>query len=69
MQCLDKDGKPTDFEHVDMQTLSKINDFIGMFKALFRGNGKVVLVISGGNICDIEVTTRTAIKRDPAISQ
>ena len=52
------------YEHLDGQALLMLNNIIGSLKSLSHGNGRIVLIISGGNICDLETTTRVAIKHE-----
>lgn len=64
MHCCDTGEIPAvRFEHVDTQTVSMLNDILGMFKHLFRGNGRITLIVSGGHVEDFETQTRTPNKR------
>ena len=56
----------TDFEHQairlehlnDMNTLQRLNDLVGALKSkVFRGNGKITLVYTGGNVPRFEFET------------
>lgn len=64
MHCVDTgELQAIRYEHLDMQTVGRLNDFIGMFKHLFHGNGRIVLTVSGGYVEDFETQTKTPNRR------
>ena len=64
MHCVDTgELQAVRFEHTDTETISQVNAIIGMFKQLFRGNGRVTLIVSGGHVEDFEIQTRKPNKQ------
>jgi len=66
MHCCDTGGEhpAVRLEHVDVQSMSLLNEIIGSIKRVFHGNGKITLILNGGTVANIETQTRTAVKRD-----
>lgn len=64
MQCSET-GKQeaVRLEHLNTGDVDQVNKILGMFKQLFRGNGRLTLVMSGGTITDFETQTKTPNER------
>ena len=64
MHCCDTGEQPAvRLEHIDVPSISLLNEIIGSIKRVYHGNGRVTLVLNGGNICDIETQTKSPVKR------
>jgi len=60
MHCSDTGSqKVVHFEHLDTNTGEHLNNIIGMIKHLFHGNGRITLIMSGGNVSEFETSTKT----------
>jgi hypothetical protein len=42
-------------EHLDAKTASRLDKLIGLLKRGFRGNARILLILSGGHIGDMKV--------------
>ena len=41
-------------EHLDVKSMSKLNELLGKLKLLFRGNARINLIVNGGHIEGME---------------
>jgi len=57
MLCSDTGQVPVvRLEHLDVKTARRLNLVIGLLKRLFRGNGRLTLIMSGGRLDDVKIT-------------
>lgn len=56
MECSDT-GKieAIRLEHLDIKTAKRLNRLIGVLKSAFKGNARIMLIISGGHVDDMKV--------------
>lgn len=51
-------------EHIDVKTATRLDAMIGKLKRLVHGDARILLILSGGKVQDMEPSTKLKVTDD-----